>query len=165
MANDPFRDALLRRIDNYRAAESAAWERLRALQAEVDRLRHRREAAETLYEAEYGERVRATETLAEAELEEQREFAAPATQSRRSNAKPIPGHDGRFTGMHWEEAIEYILREEGGPLHVNEIWRRLRDGGFQTASMDPVRSVVAIAVRSPRLSKAAPNTYALVEGS
>jgi len=69
---------------------------------------------------------------------------------------------GPLTGASWWDAIVQVLTEEGGPLHVREIWKRLAANGFRSDAKDPVRSVVAIVVRNPEMIvKVRPNTYAL----
>ena len=54
-----------------------------------------------------------------------------------------------------------VLHRLGGVVS-KDIWERLQEGGFRTGSRDPVRSVVAIAVRDPAsFPKAGPNRYGL----
>lgn len=144
MAPDTFRSELQQRVARYQQAETHAAERVEEAEAEFQKLRERRIAAETLYEAEFGGRSPSTDTPPEA-------LIAPMEEST-----------GPYTGLSWEPAIEEVLRDAGEPLHVREIWHRLAAGGFQTRTASPERSIASIAVRSPRLVKADPNTYALV---
>jgi hypothetical protein len=107
--------------------------------AEKESVSTRREAAEDLYRAEFGDSPA--------------DHAAPE--------KPVI-QVGPLTGLSWSEAIARVLRDAGQPLHVKEIWQRLQAGGFRTDSRDPVRSVVAIAVRDPAsFPRAGPNRYGL----
>lgn len=144
MAADTFKWELQQRVDRYRQAETHAAERVEEAEAELQKLRERRIAAETLYEAEFGERSPSTETASKALVASMEESAGP------------------YTGLSWEPAIEEVLRDAGEPLHVREIWHRLAAGGFRTRTASPERSIASIAVRSPRLVKADPNTYSLV---
>lgn len=63
--------------------------------------------------------------------------------------------------MSWIDAIERVLRQHGPALHVKSIWEYLEADGFRTEARDPLRSIVAIAVREPSVVKVGPNTYAL----
>lgn len=162
MADDyQFRDALRTRIARYRQAENAAHNRLAEVQTEFDRLRARREAAEALYHAEFGTR---DPTLVTSAMQTESVVQSNTAIADRRQAAQQGRTVGPFAGLHWEVAIEHVLREAGSPLHVREIWRRLSEGGFRTNTADPERSVTAIAVRSARLVRAGPNTYALVTG-
>lgn len=145
MPDDGFHDALQKRIANYREAEEAAEARLNLAERELNRVRDRRIAAETLFSAEFGA-----------------DPAPESTETRSESVGASPTREGPYTGLAWEPGMVRVLGEAGEPLHVKEIWRRLESGGFRSSATDPLRSVAAVAIRSPRLSKAAPNTYALV---
>jgi hypothetical protein len=159
MAEDyQFRDALAARINRYRHAEQAAQERLDEIHAEVMRLRARREAAEALYEAEFGGSHLPGATPIESVVRQRPAVAFDASRSADQQLRT----PGPLTGLRWEVAIEQVLRDAGEPLHVRDIWARLAEGGFRTNTADPERSVTAIAVRSARLVRSGRNTYALV---
>jgi hypothetical protein len=154
--SDDFRAALLRRVQTYRVAEERAERRLLEVSREAEAMRERRQAAEKLFAAEFGD-VPSNEIPADAPL------GSTETQSARAG-DPVSSPDGPLGGLPWEEAITRILSSEG-PLHVKEIWRRLEAGGFRTGARDPLRSIVAVAIRSPRIGRARPNTYGLTESS
>jgi hypothetical protein len=137
-----FKAMLVRRIESDRHLESQIQARLAELTAEKESVVRRRSAAEDLYEAEFGERL--TEVPGRAATEER-----PAVQV------------GPLTGLSWSAGMMRVLQDAGRPLHVTEIWDELQAGGFRTGSRDPVRSVVAIAVRGASFVKAGPNRYAL----
>jgi hypothetical protein len=138
-----FKAMLTARIQSYRNQEARIDERIRELTDEKADVAKRRTSAEELYEAEFGEQV--TESDLEPRLFERPELK-----------------EGPLTGLSWADAMTRVLEEAGTPLHVTEIWERLQEGGFRTDSRDPVRSVVAIAVRDPRnFPKAGPNRYGL----
>ena len=140
MDPDAFEEALRRRIENYRSAETKVNTRIRQLEAERQALAERRETAEHLYNAEYG-----------------RGPASTATESRAE-----PARRGPLTGRPWEVAVAEVLGEANAPLHVRDIWAALQAGGFRTDARDPLRSIVAVVLRSGRFVRAGPNTYALV---
>lgn len=149
MDNDHFKQALQERINSYRQVEQSVAAKLGALQTEFETLRDRREAAEKVYEAEFGEL---------------RSDQEPQPTRRITTDEIEPTYpEGPLTGTSWENAIETVLRDAGIPLHVSEIKKRLLEGGFRTTSKDPQGSIVAIAVRSTRLVKAGTNVYGLVE--
>ena len=47
----------------------------------------------------------------------------------------------RFLDRTIPPAVTLLLREEGGPLHVNEIYNRLLEGGFRFTGQNPTISV------------------------
>jgi len=66
----------------------------------------------------------------------------------------------------YERTISYaatvLLRESGGPLHVNEIYNRLLEGGFQFSGQNPTISIAVSLNRNNRFRKVAPGTFDLV---
>lgn len=110
-------------------------------QRELDVIAARRASAEAMYEAEFGK-----------PFDPERPAPVSSTSSTRS---------GPLSGLSWIDAIERVLREKGPALHVKAIWENLEAGGFRTDARDPLRSIVAIAVRDPGIVKVAPNTYQL----
>ena len=75
-----------------------------------------------------------------------------ATRIRRSEGTQRP----------WRDAVIDVLSKAGRPLHAREIWQRLDASGFATDAADPLRSVVAIAIRTPeQIHRTGPNTFAL----
>jgi hypothetical protein len=46
--------------------------------------------------------------------------------------------------------------EEGGPLHVNELYNRLLEGGFKFTGQNPTISVAVSLNRNTRFRKVAP---------
>lgn len=147
--SDSFRSQLLRRIDSYRESEAKVDARLTELAEEKAAQARRRGAAEDLFRAEFGE-VPAPEPK-----------AGPSSQLNLTQSEEAQPPEGPLTGKSWEEAITAVLGE-AGPLHVKELWQRLQDGGFRTDAQDPLRSIVAVSVRSkPRIARVGPNRYAL----
>lgn len=145
--DEEFRAQLERRILSYSQQEERLRVQVRELQDELEAVKRRRRSAEELYKAEFGE--------ISSELRFVEQGVASQTEAVASR---LPGP---LTGLPWTAAIMRVLEREGGPLHVKKIWQRLAAGGFRTDAVDPVRSVVAIAVREPAIMKVSPNTYAM----
>ena len=68
----------------------------------------------------------------------------------------------RFLDRTIPQAVTLLLREEGGPLHVNEIYNRLLEGGFRFTGQNPTISVAVSLNRNTRFLKVAPGTFDLV---
>lgn len=154
MSEDAFKSELLKRIDSYRSTEEAIEDRIDSLRAEQLTAAERRKSAEQLYEAEFGP--------IDSESNE-REPSNTHTTEIQSVESPVA--KGPLTGLSWEDAIEHVLAGAGKPLHVNEIHKRLLEGGFRTNAKNPSNSIVAIAVRSDALVKAGTNTYWLANNA
>jgi len=77
----------------------------------------------------------------------------------RSNIEPT---SDRFFDRTIPQATTMILREAGGPLHVNEIYNILMDGGFSFTGHNPTISIAVSLNRNGRFRKVAPGTFDLV---
>jgi len=77
----------------------------------------------------------------------------------RNNVEAI---DDRFMDRTIPQAVTLLLREEGGPLHVNELYNRLLEGGFKFTGQNPTISVAVSLNRNTRFRKVAPGTFDLV---
>lgn len=139
-----FRAQLEHRISSYALLSTRLEARIAELQEELETVVSRRQSAEALYRVEFGE-----------VFDGNRPVERPASRTR----------SGPLSGLSWVDAITRVLREEGPALHVKQIWEGLDAGGFRTDARDPLRSIVAIAVREPTIVKVAPNTYGLVSRS
>jgi len=142
--SDDFRDQLIRRIDAYRQSEDRVRQRYEELRTELETMAARRTAAESLFTAEFGDLPDPAEV-------------GPRSLTESDAAKTL---EGPLTGMSWIAAITTIL-EKHGPLHVKDIWQLLQDGGFRTEARDPLRSIVAVAIREPRIVRVGANRYAI----
>jgi hypothetical protein len=147
MPEDSFQAALQNRILMYAQAEQQAEARLSEVQSEVERLRQRREASETLFEAEFGSKPPPG--------------AADASTPGLFTDSELGQMQGPLSGMRWEQAIEAVLRDADAPMHVRDIWDRLAAGGFRTTARDPLRSIVTISLRSPNIHHVGPRTFGL----
>ncbi len=68
----------------------------------------------------------------------------------------------RFMDRTIPQAVTLLLREEGGPLHVNEIYNRLLEGGFKFTGQNPTISIAVSLNRNTRFRKVAPGTFDLM---
>ena len=112
-----------------------------------------------------------TTSVGELEVELQRRLAqAELTQHpnlpQRQNVPPLRSNivpiDDRFFDRTIPQAATMILRETGGPLHVNEIYNRLLEGGFSFTGHNPTISIAVSLNRNSRFRKVAPGTFDLV---
>lgn len=67
----------------------------------------------------------------------------------------------RFLDRTIPQATALLLREAGAPLHVNEIYNRLREGGFPFNGHNPTISIAVSLNRNRRFRKVAPGTFEL----
>ena len=67
----------------------------------------------------------------------------------------------RFNDRTIPQATALILREAGAPLHVNEIYNRLLEGGFNFTGHHPTISIAVSLNRNGRFRKVAPGTFDL----
>ncbi len=112
-----------------------------------------------------------TTSVGELEIELQRRLAQadlaqrPAAPQRqhipvlRDNIEPV---SDRFFDRTIPQATTMILREANGPLHVNEIYNRLMEGGFSFTGHNPTISIAVSLNRNSRFRKVAPGTFDLV---
>lgn len=89
-------------------------------------------------------------------------------RDQRETREPIPPvrtdvevKDDRFYDRTIPQAAALLLREAGGPLHVNEIYNRLLEGGFQFTGHNPTISIAVSLNRNRRFRKVAPGTFDL----
>ena len=74
----------------------------------------------------------------------------------------IEATSDRFFDRTIPQATTMILREAGGPLHVNEIYNILMEGGFSFTGHNPTISIAVSLNRNSRFRKVAPGTFDLV---
>jgi hypothetical protein len=67
----------------------------------------------------------------------------------------------RFLDRTIPQATALLLREAGVPLHVNEIYNRLLEGGFNFTGHNPTISIAVSLNRNGRFRKVAPGTFDL----
>jgi hypothetical protein len=91
---------------------------------------------------------------------------SPRTVVTRHHIPPIRPEvevtSDRFFDRTIPQATTMILREAGEPLHVNEIYTRLLEGGFNFTGHNPTISIAVSLNRNGRFRKVAPGTFDLV---
>src|ERR1700682_3020173 len=98
--------------------------------------------------------------LARAELSQQ--HVAPQRHNVPVVRTDIEATSDRFFDRTIPQATTMILREAGGPLHVNEIYNILMEGGFSFTGHNPTISIAVSLNRNTRFRKVAPGTFDLV---
>jgi hypothetical protein len=98
--------------------------------------------------------------LTRVELEEY--VPGPARHNIPTIRSNVEATSDRFFDRTIPQATTMILREAGGPLHVNEIYNRLIDGGFSFTGHNPTISIAVSLNRNSRFRKVAPGTFDLV---
>lgn len=83
----------------------------------------------------------------------------PSPQSAHHNVETL---SERFLDRTIPQATTVLLRESGGPLHVNELHKRLLEGGFNFTGHNPTISIAVSLNRNRRFRKVAPGTFDLV---
>jgi len=83
----------------------------------------------------------------------------PLIPTVRNNVEAL---SDRFMDRTIPQAVTLLLREEGGPLHVNELYNRLLEGGFKFTGQNPTISVAVSLNRNTRFRKVSPGTFDLV---
>lgn len=68
----------------------------------------------------------------------------------------------RFRDRTITQACTILMRESGRPLHVNEIYNRLLEGGFLFTGNNPTISIAVSLNRNRRFRKVAPGTFDLI---
>lgn len=182
----PYNENLLSRLEQNlrqtRAARMHAAARLRELEAEADAVRAELAEIDTLAGQTQAAICRLLSTVigagspsfglpSDAELEAaMRESGAPARGHIPVERRPqiplvrnnVEALSDRFMDRTIPQAVTLLLREEGGPLHVNEIYNRLLEGGFKFTGQNPTISVAVSLNRNTRFRKVAPGTFDLV---
>jgi hypothetical protein len=149
-------------------------ETLRAELAEMDTLTGQTEAAifRLLSSVLTASSTPASHSPSDAEIEAaMRQDASkssftPRTIVPRHHIPPVPPEieikSDRFFDRTIPQATTMILREAGEPLHVNEIYTRLLEGGFNFTGHNPTISIAVSLNRNGRFRKVAPGTFDLV---
>jgi hypothetical protein len=89
----------------------------------------------------------------------QAEARRPEIPAIRPNTEVL---SDRFMDRTIPQAVTLLLREEGGSLHVNEVYNRLLEGGFKFTGQNPTISIAVSLNRNMRFRKVAPGTFDLM---
>lgn len=169
-----------------RAARMHLAARLRELEAEADSVRAELAEMDTLASQTEAAIYRLLSSVlasgnislglpSDAELEDAMRQSQPATLRQQPQQIPVERRpqiptvrnnvealSDRFMDRTIPQAVTLLLREEGGPLHVNELYNRLLEGGFKFTGQNPTISVAVSLNRNTRFRKVAPGTFDLV---
>jgi hypothetical protein len=169
-----------------RAARMHLAARLRELEAEADSVRAELAEMDTLASQTEAAIYRLLSSVlasgninlglpSDAELEAAMRQSQPQPQSPLRSPPPVERRpqiptvrnnvevlSDRFMDRTIPQAVTLLLREEGGPLHVNELYNRLLEGGFKFTGQNPTISVAVSLNRNSRFRKVAPGTFDLV---
>ena len=163
-----------------RAARMHLAARLRELEAEADSVRAELAEMDTLASQTEAAIYRLLSSVlasgninlglpSDAELEAAMRQSQPRAQAPVERRPQIPtvrnnveAVSDRFMDRTIPQAVTLLLREEGGPLHVNEIYNRLLEGGFKFTGQNPTISVAVSLNRNSRFRKVAPGTFDLM---
>jgi len=181
--NENLLSRLEQNLRQSRAARMHLGARLRELEAEADAVRAELAEMDTLASQSEAaiyrllSSVLASSSLAaglpsDAELETAMGRSAPLSRGAvnfdaRRQQIPLVRSDiealsDRFMDRTIPQAVTLLLREEGGPLHVNELYNRLLEGGFRFTGENPTISVAVSLNRNSRFRKVAPGTFDLM---
>lgn len=86
----------------------------------------------------------------------------PQSRNVPSRTNNIEAISHRFSDRTITQACTLLLREAGGPLHVNELYNLLVSGGMQFKGNNPTISVAVSLNRNRRFRKVDPGTFDLV---
>src|SRR5258708_17924319 len=100
--------------------------------------------------------------LAHAELSQHIHQSAPQRHNVPAVRSSIEASSDRFFDRTIPQATTMILREAGGPLHVNEIYNILMEGGFSFTGHNPTINIAVSLNRNTAFLKGAPGTFYLV---
>lgn len=78
--------------------------------------------------------------------------------SIQANREPV---SNRFSDLTITQACRILLREAGGPLHVNELYNLLIAGGFRFKGQNPTISIAVSLSRNKNFKKVDPGTFEL----
>jgi hypothetical protein len=154
------------------ATRRALAARIVEAEEEVRALRRRAAEVEAIIEhtqmalGGVGLRDRGREPLPEASPSVVGASSKPAAARRRFE-KPLLRPDTapvslRFNDLTATQAATIVLREAGGPLHVNAIFNKLLENGFEFHGDNPTISLAVALARSKRFRKVAPATFDLI---
>jgi hypothetical protein len=166
-----------------RAARMHLSARLRELEAEADAVRAELAEMDTLASQTEAAIYRLLSSVlassnlslglpSDAELEAAMRHSSPhargsvPAEARRQQIPPIRTNietlSDRFIDRTIPQAVTLLLREEGGALHVNEIYNRLLEGGFKFTGQNPTISIAVSLNRNSRFRKVSPGTFDLM---
>lgn len=186
MPNENLLGTLETSLRHARAARNRLATRLAELEAEADTVRQEIAEMDTLATQTEASIFRLMSSMlsvggantsahapTDAEIEAAMRRDAATRQPYAPKAVPLPHHtpplrpdieikSDRFSDRTIPQATTMLLREANEPLHVNEIYNRLVEGGFNFTGHNPTISIAVSLNRNGRFRKVAPGTFDLV---
>lgn len=186
MPNENLLATLETSLRHARAARNRLATRLAELEAEADTVRQEIAEMDTLASQTEASIFRlmssmlsgggapsTTSAPSDAEIEAAMRRDAAARSPYTAKPVPLPHNmpalrpeieikSDRFADRTIPQATTMLLREAGEPLHVNEIYNRLVEGGFNFTGHNPTISIAVSLNRNGRFRKVAPGTFDLV---
>jgi hypothetical protein len=187
MANENLISTLEQSLRQARAARTRLAARLVELEAEAETIRHELHEMDTLTGQTEAAIFRLLSSVLSANSQPQPQAPVPSDaeleaairqDTVRTTPAPsrvsLPRHhipalradvevkSDRFADRTISYAATALLRETREPLHVNEIYNRLLEGGFNFTGHNPTISIAVSLNRNPRFRKVAPGTFDLV---
>lgn len=188
MANENLISTLEQSLRQARAARTRLAARLAELEAEAETIRHELHEMDTLTGQTEAAIFRLLSSVLSANSQPQPQAPVPSDAEleaaiRQDTVRPtaqaparvsLPRHhipalradvevkSDRFADRTISYATTALLRESREPLHVNEIYNRLLEGGFNFTGHNPTISIAVSLNRNPRFRKVAPGTFDLV---
>ena len=183
MANENLISTLEQSLRQTRAARTRLAARLAELEAEAETLRAELNEMDNLTGQTEAAIMRLLSSVLSAntspvqaptDLEIEAAMRHDAAKNAYAQRPVLPHHDippvrnnvevrsNRFQDRTIPQATTMLLREAGAPLHVNEIYNQLLEGGFNFTGHNPTISIAVSLNRNGRFRKVAPGTFDLV---
>ena len=86
----------------------------------------------------------------------------PTRSSKPAIHRDVEIKSMRFSELKIPQAAMILLRESGGPLHVNELYNLMLENGFHFGGDNHLISLAVSLNRNPRFRKVGPGTFDLV---
>lgn len=141
---DDFKSQLEERIRRYAAQRDSTQAQLVELNHSLNATEKRLDAAVEMFRLEFGE-----------------EPASLPPGMTPATTRPPRRRTAQTEGPTWNDAVVAELTKAGVPLHVNDLWSRLQEAGFESEAKDPIRALASVLVRHPEVHRTGPNTYGL----
>jgi len=100
--------------------------------------------------------------IADPHLETPVRNSRPARSSKPAIHRDVEIKSTRFSELKIPQAAMILLRESGGPLHVNELYNLMLENGFHFGGDNHLISLAVSLNRNPRFRKVGPGTFDLV---
>lgn len=166
MSNSELIAELEHKLDQSKAIRGRLTIRLNELVSEINRTRQEVREIDNLIIVTQWALIKLTASICCAEISETRKNQEAETFNALVSNLPLERNikvlSDKFSNRSITQSTTIILNELGRPLHVNEFFRRMVEGGYIFTSDNPTISIAGSLNRNPRFRKVAPNTFDLV---